>query len=264
MAESKIYLSIAKDDLNASRVLLKNNCFPQALFYTEQSIEKICKYIIIKNDLAKESELKKKVGHNSMKIFDIIVDYLFSNIQSQVVIEDSRISAFYEKLNEGKEYLIKLRNDSRIKELDEDTLDKYDLQLYFYTKANLDLNSEFDFILKQSPEGFIEILKKMNLLDTETLSKIEISFQNPEEKKYYLNLLEKVVKDLPKYQNLMFSVITLATIFSTHWESTRYPKIEGNISPSDLYNEETLIIKKLDVFQEYIELNINELEKINL
>jgi hypothetical protein len=199
-----------------------------------------------------------------MKVFDIIVDYLFSNIESQTIIDDSRISTFYEKLNEGKEYLIKLRNDSRIKELDEDTLDKYDLQLHFYTKTNLNLNPEFDFILKQSPEGFIEILKKMNLLDSETLSKIEISFQNPDEKKYYLNLVEKVVRDLPKYQNLMFAVITLATIFSTHWESTRYPRIEGNISPTDLYNRETLIIKKLDDFHEYIELTINELEKINL
>jgi len=264
MIDPRVYLSIAKDDLNASRILLKNNCFPQSLFFTEQSVEKICKYIIIKDNIISEGELKKKIGHKSMMVFDILIKYMIEKLDSAETLKDVNINKLHKRLIEEQNYLSKLRIDSQNKKLDLDTLQEYEFKLLFYTKLDFNLNPDFSFYFNQAPEVFIDTLKKMNLLDSETLERIEISFNNPEEKKYYLELISEIQVKMVKYQNLMLAVLTFATIFSSHWESTRYPDGKENIAPYEIYNSETAIIKSLDTFQEYIDLTITGLEELSL
>ena len=264
MTVANLYLDIAKEDLNASRILLNNQCYSQALFYTEQSVEKICKYIIIKDDIIDESKLKKEVRHNSTKIFDILIKYILEKRTSEQCFNDTNIESFYENIKESKEYFVKLRNDSKLKEIGEEKLDEYDRELYFYSKLNKNLNTEYDFMINQPAEGFLELLKKMNLLDNETLTEAESRLNNPAEKDSYLNLINNIIKDLPKYQNLLMAVITLATIFSNHWESTRYPSQIEKLKPSDLYNQEKPLIKRLGNFHRHIENTINELETLNI
>jgi AbiV family abortive infection protein len=74
------YISTAKEDLKSAMILMKNKQYPQSLFLTNQAIEKLCKHILIKDKIITEEKLKRKVGHNSTKVFDILINYLIENI----------------------------------------------------------------------------------------------------------------------------------------------------------------------------------------
>jgi len=54
---------VAESDLVASKTLLEKGLYPQAAFMIQQSLEKAIKTILLKLNLVKAGELKKRTGH---------------------------------------------------------------------------------------------------------------------------------------------------------------------------------------------------------
>lgn len=251
------YISTANEDLKSAMVLYKNKQYPQSLFYTEQSIEKLCKYIIIKNDILPEEKLKNKIGHNSTKAFDIITNYLINKINES---EKSEYSYFENSLRDGKNYLIQLREKRKQSEI---TIFEMEQELAIIESYihNI-IPSPYDDLFKQPPEDLLNTLIDMNLIDKTQIPDLELKLTDKDFLNRLLIELKEYATDAPKYQNYIMALLSLAGLFSNHWESTRYPK--DNLTPQEKYTKDNLIIKYLPKFQKLINKLIRGFEKFKL
>lgn len=66
----KEWLVIAISDLKSSDILYKNELYPQAVYFLQQSVEKSCKYIGLTFNIIQVNELYRKVGHEPERIFE--------------------------------------------------------------------------------------------------------------------------------------------------------------------------------------------------
>jgi hypothetical protein len=253
------YILIAKEDLHSSMILLKNDKFPQALFFTDQAIEKLCKHIIIKSKIIPEEKLKRKIGHNSTKVFDIIINYLIENIDKK---HNNEYSFFTSELKAGKDYLIKLREIGKSEEFSESEIKEFLDKIRSFIFSSIP--NPYNDLFLQEPDELLKTLIDMNLLDSDTVNLMEERFKDEMFKAQFLDDLKASANDAPKYQNYILALITLAGIFSSHLESTRYPTLTTDLMPQDRYNKENIIIKYLDEFQILISELIKGLEKLKL
>ncbi|MCD6371860.1 MAG: HEPN domain-containing protein, partial [Candidatus Aenigmarchaeota archaeon] len=69
MRIEKELLEIAKKDLESAKILYKNNLYPQAVFFFQQSVEKANKALGLMLKLVKEDELKNYIRHKPIKIY---------------------------------------------------------------------------------------------------------------------------------------------------------------------------------------------------
>lgn len=65
-------VEIAKKDIDASVLLLNNQNFHNSIYFYQQAVEKAVKYIGLEIGIVNENELRKKVSHNSIKVFAIL------------------------------------------------------------------------------------------------------------------------------------------------------------------------------------------------
>ena len=61
-------IKIAETDIRASKILYDNKLYTQALFYFQQSVEKVSKYIGLQMACISES-LLKNISHDPTKLF---------------------------------------------------------------------------------------------------------------------------------------------------------------------------------------------------
>jgi len=61
--EALEFLTVAKKDFEAARLLMEHDLYPQALFMLQQSLEKIAKAILLALNLAGIDDLKREVRH---------------------------------------------------------------------------------------------------------------------------------------------------------------------------------------------------------
>ena len=76
------FLRVAKKDFEASKLLMKRDLYPQALFMLQQSLEKIAKAILLALGLASIEDLEREVGH---KILTRGIKFLLSTITDKFV-----------------------------------------------------------------------------------------------------------------------------------------------------------------------------------
>jgi len=70
---------MAKSDLEASKTLLSNKHYPQAIFLFEQAVEKGVKSIGLCMNIVTEEECKE-IGHKTWNILKLIVKRVFEEI----------------------------------------------------------------------------------------------------------------------------------------------------------------------------------------
>ncbi len=265
MDTAKKYLLSAREDYKSSKLLYENNLYPQSVFYTGQSIEKVCKYIILKNEILNENELKKKIGHSSIKAHIIIIEYLINKItlsnfkEKYNVSEQEKISDFNKELIEGIKFLKELRDNCDVKKFDDKTLDNHLLKLDFFINCDFNLYEKYDFLFS-SPENLLTHLVNLNILDDETLKILKIRYENPIERERVIIEVNKILTFLPKYQNYTQAIIILASILSKYCENTRYPDEKSHESPQEIFNGNQPLIARMTEFHEYIEEIITFLE----
>jgi len=62
-------IEISESDLQASKILFQQGLYPHAVFYLQQSVEKLVKTIGLKTGAIVPSELKNRISHNTIKVY---------------------------------------------------------------------------------------------------------------------------------------------------------------------------------------------------
>jgi len=74
---------ISVNDLKAAKILYKNKLYPQAVFFLQQSIEKMFKSFGALQDNLTIQELKSDVGHNSTRVLSCLMQKFLNKISLQ-------------------------------------------------------------------------------------------------------------------------------------------------------------------------------------
>ena len=252
------YLSISKSDLKASETLFNTSCFPQSIFYAEQAIEKICKYLILNLGILPEEQLRKKVGHNSRKVFVMITDYLIEMTSDSISSQKSEYKDFFNNLKLENELLKnEINSNSENADPDLDTLLNNIEALLFKNAKN-----PYAFLFDQKPEESIKMYEEMNGFSSSDLEKIKHYLLDPSTKEIFLSQVQVALNNAGKQAVIANVLLYLGKAFSGHWISTRYPISELNKIPTEFYTLDNPLVKRLPKFIPLIERTILELEKI--
>ena len=241
------YLDIASEDLKASNVMLENQLYPQALYHSEQAVEKICKYILLKDDILSEKDLKNKVRHDGKKVFEILIKHLkrtIGNITLPATFDDNVSYSFNSLMAELDKYLETV-NRYNTKSHEPEKLEQYIVFLDIYRLMGSTVKGPFDTLFK-SPELFIQLGIEANIFDDETVSNIKNLMSNEKTRVQSINIMKEILDKTPLYQNLTLRLIILSIIFSSHLELTRYPDPTSGKNPKEVFDLTNPLVKNLE------------------
>jgi HEPN domain-containing protein len=252
------YLDIARQDLEASILLLEKGLCPQALYSTEQAVEKICKYVMLKDEILTEKELKNKIGHDPLKVFKTLTNYFLKfldNSDLKTQYSDELICVLDNLKTDSKTFLQDIQSGPGNRKgigYDPVKLDNYLDLLDTFQMVGENLQTQFN-ILFDSPETFIQLGKSIGIFDAETIASINRMFEREDTKQRAIEMMRQILDEAPLYQNLTIRLMFLATIFSYHLEQTRYPDLADGKLPNELFNYSNPLIMRLNKFNVHIE-----------
>lgn len=241
--EYRIFFDISKEDLETSKLLFENNFYPQSLFYFQQSIEKLIKYLGLKDEIISMQDLKLKVSHNSSLIFKkALIKYKNHNNSSV----DFDINKEFQELDE----IIKKTPDEKVLEVI--------------------LKNIFD-ILTNKPELPFEIEKIENFEDLyQVLKKLSPDMPQLEElrqidnHKLFKPIAEKMLKDFKagfsEYIQGIIILFYINTISQRLVSAVRYPNLNQMINPSEIYNKVNPLVKELPTLHKALEYSLETIK----
>jgi hypothetical protein len=266
--DCKIFLTIASDDLEASKLLYENELYPHAVFFLEQSVEKTCKYLLINQQIIPPDQLMHKVRHNSVSVFKIFTTYLVEKlstiIDTKKIEEDpddkllNEILSPVEFLNELKSGINSIEKSSkgRFAEINEFELNKYFEMLEYFT-GNTVISSKYNLFFNSDPELVAKWLSKFHLIDEASKVSLDLTLKDDKAKNEFLKSFQKSILDINEFMRIEQVLMVLAQIFSCHSERTRYP--ENNLigDPKSRYSISNNLVKRLKEFYPFQEKVIN-------
>jgi hypothetical protein len=299
MSAHTLFLEIAKSDLEASRTLLSNKHYPQAVFYFEQAAENGTKSIGLWMNVVTEEECKSTdiVGHRAWKIFNLMMERFPEKLKNYFeevmtilikIFEESphlektdilttiqelsknlqEIIAYLNEEVKNSQALIKYLSDRKNDELinmafSEEELKKLHNTMITY-KGEISLPTE-DFLKKFSTfkEEKIKILENISLLLNkllvDQLSKVK---QLPPTAIEKMKMMLKLLATSSKLGYYMTYLISLSIIACPHAAYSRYPESKKNWNPIEKYNETTPLIKMLPFFTDEVQEAFNFLSEL--
>lgn len=256
-------IKIAKKDLQASKILYRNKLYPQAVFYSQQSVEKLNKALGLIMGQVKEEDLQKEIGHISIKIHEKITREQLERYQKFKQLLDSNptlksikilgkidiekkfnemdlLLSEFKKIKNEKDKILRLSSkeiisyiqgvDNLSKELKEE---RKNLSKMKVTKESLDemkqyLLEVYSYLGKYNPENF----KKIGMND---LKKLDVKIM----KKLLMKFISLISITAPLY----LAAFYLAIITFPHSTITRYP--QERLTPLKIYTKKLPLVKLL-------------------
>lgn len=231
MNKNLVLLDISFEDLKVSKLLFENNFYPQAIFYFQQSNEKMVKYLGINSQIINQNELHSKIGHKTLKIFKKSVELSLDRFQTNKNLD---IKSDFQKIDEF------IRN-SDLREIIPFVINQIE------ESKNNSFELPFDLNSLSSPEYLIEFILKFSPENEELLNNIK-KYSNDEIFKDLLNNgSNKFKTGLNKYLNSIFVLFFISSFLNYHVSTVRYP--DQNMSnPSDLYGKNNPLVTSLPFF----------------
>lgn len=221
----KILLDISQEDFKASSLLYNNGFYPQALFYLQQSIEKLIKYLGLKDEVIKQDELVKKISHKSTLIFKrAMIKYQHlddENKDADVNNDFQDLNNQIEKLPENKildVILSKILETLKVKSL---------------VPPNIDSEQSF--------EDFYNFLKRT---DPNTPN-LDDFIDDKSFKQIAQEMFDDFKTDLDDNIKGIAILFYINIITERLVSSVRYPDINNMINPSERYNSNNQLIREL-------------------
>jgi HEPN domain-containing protein len=227
---AKKWLEIAKKDKEASIVLYKNECYPQSVFFLQQTVEKRTKgFLILFLSLFSSENIKdlgKEIGHTPHR-------FLIEKMKEEPI--KSIIEAFYEidRINFIKKFK-NLEIEKEIAKLDAKNIEKIlDIIKSLRNKSMLEKNH-----IEKIAECTIKIFKEIS----EKIGKEKLE-----------NLKKVITKYLPDLVYIGILYFTLSSLVCVHEVPTRYPDTDIDLEPSK-YTEDLGIVKAINkIYNEILE-----------
>jgi hypothetical protein len=237
MNESLTLLEIAFEDLDASRTLLKNYHYPQALFYFQQAVEKATKSLGLHAGVFSKEQLHRKIGHETLKVFKEVIRQTTPPAIPGYSYDDSfDIDKTYQSIMSfAKNHEIELLLPVYINHIEE------------YKKAGQSSVVEIPEI--KTKGQFLELVKALNI-ELKDLPEIE---KLPEEHDFFKEQFRKINEKIlatPKYVEKLLILYVLGLIVVELVSDVRYPNSEEFERPSNVYDHNHVLVKNLDYFQE--------------
>lgn len=231
MNKNLVLLDISFEDLKVSKLLFENNFYPQAIFYFQQSNEKMVKYLGINSQIINQNELHSKIGHKTLKIFKKALELSLDRFQ---INKNLDIKSDFQKIDEF------IRN-SDLREIIPFVINQIE------ESKNNSFELPFDLNSLSSPEYLIEFILKFNPENEELLNNIR-KYSNDEIFKDLLNNgSNKFKTGLNEYLNSIFVLFVISSFLNYHVSTVRYPD-QNMRNPSDLYGENNPLVTSLPFF----------------
>jgi hypothetical protein len=271
------FLSIAHQDLKAARCLYREGCYPQAVFYLEQSVEKGLKSYSIALCIIDEKEAWREISHKTLKIYEKTT----KNFRQRVVnVQENlkmvpNLEAFFRQYVTFSEF---------IKQLD-DTLD----QIKSLSKPNENSLNLTNGELKKTIKTLDDFNREAKKEKTKTRSKCITPSEFRTSKKFIIDMLEAALANQPELlrqkkeklnriftldtyeksmKDILLQTIPPMEIFQSFFQLSiilqphavaRYPKTDFN--PLELYTSDLPLIKSFSKLADITERVLNQVNE---
>lgn len=233
---SKAYLDIAETDLKVARLLYKRKYYPHAVFFLQQYIEKIFKFFGTIGKSFSQEELKKKIGHNPLKILSISMGVISKIIKENSSIKSEntkeivylKMAELFANIGEATNFY---ENTKKHEELSKEELISSLLEAA-KPEEREKLRSDMSVGFEDAIKFVVQSLFKKNLID---ISNKELnSILNP-----YIQSYIRII------DNVFYLIMLALLLPSSCVENTRYP-VNDDI-PKDIYTEFNPIIREFSM-----------------
>jgi len=285
--KSRSWYEVARRDLDTAKLLYEEDKYPEAVYYFQQSVEKATKSFGLLGEIIEGEDELIDIGHHPIDLYkkDLEnkkekVKKLENGLEEEPELKYSELmerfdlDSYSKDIKEGLESVESVGEwEDRFKNISEDDIDA------FLDHVN---RLEKDFEDKKGAKITKEDKERLEKQKEEILEFIEILIQSEKTSEHRRDQLKEVKSELKnkKYSDILddpvFSrsiKLVLDTIFinkcliilgsiMNRFQSiyTRYPK-DGK-KPSERYDEQYLLIKEFEKFQDLIEKALNKLEVI--
>jgi HEPN domain-containing protein len=265
----KIFLEIASEDLDSSKLLFTKKKFPQAVFFFEQSVEKTCKYLLLNQEILTVDQLNKKVRHNSIVVFKLYSKFIIEGISSLIDVNNNKPNSYSSSIISPPEVVSDLQSgisefegisNGRYKELDQSAIDKK-LYLLKQFSGGLDFTTKYSGFFNSDPETLFGYLSNFIILNDEEKMALQENLKNEKFKNELFQKIKKALDSTKENARIEQTLMVLAQIFSSHSERTRYPDNDLKIYPISLYSMTNTLVKNLKSFYPYQEMVLSYMKK---
>lgn len=277
----RIWLKIAKEDLNAAKLLLSQKLYRHAVFYLQQSVEKAVKSLGISNGVITEAQARGDIGHKTVRIYFKIfcetkerlvamenATLMHPELTKMDFIDLSQVGKLkigiddFQKEFSDENVALKISSSepnlrdflNRLHKLTEELkneLPRIDKE-FKELSANGKKKEDFERKLSRAIEIVSQI--RPDALGGSTVRDIVSKSTSPEAIMILASCSKLMIRLSYCYQSLLYSSL----ILYPHAVRTRYP--DNDFNPSDAYNEKALLIRALDALIESIHETLRELD----
>lgn len=254
-------LDISQTDLESSEILFNHKKYPNAVWDLLQSVEKSTKAEVLMNSLIKFDELKSKIGHNPLPMYEAdITDNMkkaeglkeainkIPELGKIPAIEKLNLDDYIAKGNFAKQTLNSISKKEKIFSDDINELDGAieEMNKLINEVKNIDMKAITDEGVKMYQKAYVDNVKAW--IELSEKQGIPIS---EEEKNQNLNITEETIKSIADNlrKNMVLYGIThalnsvLSILIMPHFDFVRYPDKK---KPLEYYNENNPLIIKFN------------------
>jgi len=271
MDDQQKYMKIAKSDIYAAKTLLENRCFPQAIFFTQQAVEKLSKYLALETDFFEPFEVTKQFGHKSLNVYQGVLTKQIDKLESYInsltpEIPDEEAKKAVDFLGYNSDLINGLNLIRKIKDYDlmnisEEDLDGLIQQLNDANNSKIELPKSIQSLFEDDFDVVVDWLEKAGLLDEGSTEIIKNALEDDAMKEIIVKGYANLMTNLPVYLSAVLSVFHLSVVFTMHAVSARYHDPESDFDPLTFYTEDNPLVARLDIFQNYVVTAIFKLEE---
>jgi len=247
---------IANKDLETAEILFERSLYPQAIFSLQQSIEKASKSLFVKIGAAESKDLKRFIKHNPIKVIE-----LFSKKEKEIQKENEKLiekipelkeSKFFDK-DLDKEIDLEIRNEKELVKISFDiSSSEKKLEEQINVMKNL-INASVINIDYLKNNGVEKIMKEKDIEELiwfiQLVSKeypLEGGNKKFEDRNEVIKLLRNFLHFFHLLYPLFLSLIILSLITLMGAVDSRYPDIQKDSIPKNLFDYDSPIIKKFN------------------
>lgn len=230
---SNSLISVAYNDLLSARILYLNDIHHNALFFLQQSIEKLVKAIALDLGIKEISDMRR-INHSPHKVYKSQIDE--SLIHANAIEENPTFKKSISKLGEVDSYIAKVKHTANFFEnlhkVDLENWDEEELEGLLITLEEHVENDLFEIEDNQVLDQFKEVL--FEALNWRPNSEEESKLDEGLKSGFYVDINTSKIQLILAY---------LSLITSKHENMVRYPCQRCGESPIKNYNKNNPLIK---------------------
>ena len=276
------WIALSSSNLEACKVVYKNENYPEASNLFQQSVEKSTKAMGLFTGSIKETNLDKEIKHETIKIFErdlngfmVVNKNLIKTFQKKPELRSLKLfesinpNELQEELIDSVKLLEKLKDERNSIGKTSKEIERYINKINKFTKLEEKISEgkfklevtdkKFEQAKKDIYDSMLELFKVLGKQDSEEAEKFKKDFAELTKEKfvaYFREYLQYLISCLSIYMtNLYLTILTLR-----HTNSPRY--IIAGKNPLEIYSKKFPFVRRLPLLIKIQEDNLLKIEKL--